>query len=335
MSDEKDIPCQVKGETLIREKFNFIDSFDGPKTIPELCGWVGESHKELLREAFDFLNPSGAAGFEIKGSAPIEGARSLLWETARKILGTDTPNYPQATADCTAFSAKNCTEYLQFYPIANGERAVFKRTFPPYFYGASRVLIGQKRLGYQGGSLGVWQAQAAMKYGALAIDSPQCPSYSGKISDQWGINGPPDDLIPIGQEHLVKNTALIRSWDELVMALLNGYPVSVCSSVGFSMLPDQEGFHERGPQWNHAMTCIGVNNGTIKGKRQYAAILNNWGDVHGNLVDFDSCEPWPKGTLRVQRKDIEDMLAANDSYAYSIFSGFPAQDPGRDKFTFI
>lgn len=57
----------------------------------------------------------------------------------------------------------------------------------------------------------------------------------------------------------------------------------------------------------------------------YAIILNNWGDVHGQLKDFDDSSDLPVGVLRVRRKDAEAHIDAGETYAWSQFDGFPEQ----------
>lgn len=315
---------------LDRDKFDFIQTPAGLINKTKLCGWAGHNHPELLREAFNMI--ATVKPFQIKGARPIAGMRSMLWEIGRKVLGQDTPNYPQQTSDCVSFSAKNAIEYVQFYPLANANRTIFKQVFPPYLYSCGRMFIGNGVLGGDGGSLGVWQAEAVKKYGTISIDAIGCPPYSGAIADEWGQNEPSAELVSIGKTHIVKSTYPINTWDELVTALTNGYPVTVASNVGFEMLPQADGFHHVDKEWMHSMTIIGVDNNE---KDPYSCILNQWGDNHGLIRDFTSDEHWPVGTLRVRKDDTEKMLAANDSFTYGSFEVFLAQDLPRDVFNFL
>lgn len=314
-----------------RDDFTFIDTFSGPKTALELCGWAAKDNPELLRDAFDMIGDNFPR-LSIKGSRPIKGARSMLWEVGRKVLGADTPNYPQEIGDCVSFGAKNAIEYVQFYPIANEARTIFKRVFPPYLYGCGRVFIGNGQLGRSDGSLGIWQAKAVMQYGTIPIDTPNCPPYSGRIAKDWGASGPPDQFVTVGKEHIIKSAALVKTWDDVVTALVNGYPVTIASNVGFDMSPRSDGFNHYSTNWGHQMCIVGADN---EYQTPYACILNSWGDAHGAIKDFKTGEIWPKGTLRVLRKDIETILSEGDSFAYSAFDGFPAQELPREFFDFI
>jgi intein/homing endonuclease len=236
---------------LDRDKFVFIETPDGPKPHTELCGWAGTIRPDLFRESFNMI--AAFPRLRIKGSRPITGARSMLWEVGRKVLGKDTPNYAQEIGDCVSFGAKNAIEYVQFYPIANGQANTFKQVFPPYLYGCGRVLIGGGKMGNEDGSLGSWQAQAVMKYGTIPLDADGCPAYSGQVAKSWGYRGAPDNFVTIGKTHIVKSAALVSTWDELCTALVNGYPVTIASDVGFDMKERSDGFFHNSTSWGHQL----------------------------------------------------------------------------------
>jgi hypothetical protein len=62
----------------------------------------------------------------------------------------------------------------------------------------------------------------------------------------------------------------------------------------------------------------------------HAGIENNWGACHGDLVDFRTKERWPTGRHRVRCKDVEDMLAYEDSFAYTGVDTWAAPDVASD-----
>jgi len=57
----------------------------------------------------------------------------------------------------------------------------------------------------------------------------------------------------------------------------------------------------------------------------YFGILNSWGDVHGQLLDFDDQSPWPVGMLRVKAVTVDAMIRQEDSFAFSASDGFPGE----------
>ena len=86
------------------------------------------------------------------------------------------------------------------------------------------------------------------------------------------------------------------------------------------MEASSDGFHRQTTNWGHQMMIFFVDETYKNGEDPYCLILNNWGDVHGHLKDFDNPdETLPLGCLRVRRKDIEKHLAAQESYAYGEF----------------
>lgn len=307
----------------------FVMSPAGVHTVDELCGWAGKpiergGRPDLMEEAFALWSSDNKVRSLIKGLPYQAGGRSMLWEVGRKMLGTDPPNFPQERGCCVGFAAKNVIEYMQFYPLMNGQRIKWTRIFPPYLYGCGRVFIGKGQMGQQDGSIAAWQAEAVKQYGAISIDAEGCPPYSGSISEKWGYTpGPPENFITLGKEHLVKSYAAVSTWEDVIAALMNGYPCSVASNVGFDMVPRADGFNHYSTHWGHNLSIIGVDDDPGD---PYACVLNSWSDVHGQIKDFRTGEIWPIGTLRVRKADILAILAENDSFAYSAFDGFPEQE---------
>lgn len=296
-----------------------------------LRGWVGKAPAELSYQSVRQL----LFDFRISGQTrETSGRKAMLYQVVRKVLGKDTLNYAQQIGDCTSFGAKNAVEYVQCCEILGGQRDEFSPVFPPYFYGASRVLIGHGQMGNEDGSSGAWTAAAAQKYGVLSSEEPDVPSYSGSVARQWGATGPPDQFVSLAQPHPVQSTARVQTWDDVVAALVNGYPLTVASNQGFQMEAAPDGFHHPGSQpWPHQMCVIGVDETY---EIPYVVILNSWGDVHGQLTDFQTGENLPVGVLRVKRDVFEpNMLDAGEVYAYSQFIGFPEQNLDESLFQTI
>lgn len=234
-----------------------------------------------------------------------------------------------AVHNCVSFGAKNALEKLECIEIVQGgEREEFHPIFPPFFYGTGRVFVGKAELGpNEDGSSGSWMAAAVMKYGALRSDEAGVPTYSGQVARKWGYKpGPPANFVDVAKTFLVKSAARLRSFDEVVAAIANGYPVTIASNQGFNMMPSSTGFHEPGREpWPHQMCIIGAD---TKYKTPYGIIENNWGDSHGRLKDFDDMHDLPIGCLRVRAEIIDRMVKSGEAFAYSAFSGFPSKDDG-------
>ena len=324
----------------------------------ELCGWLEKRKPGIAKEQFDLLDSRGVfAQLHIRGQTmPTAGRKMMLYSLARKVLGKDTLNYPQQIGDCVSFGAKNATEYVTCTQILAKAQAIhgddvaavaayvaaarikFRPIFPPYYYGTGRVYVGGGQMGNQEGSLGSWMAEAVQKYGALFSDEPGVPAYSGKVAAAWGDPNPGPDLDKwkdFASGYPVKAVAQVKSWDDLVKAITNGYPCPTASNVGYDMEASSDGFHRQTTDWGHQMCIIGVDETYQNGNEPYGIILNNWGDVHGHLKDFDNGEDLPVGVIRARRTDIEKHIAAGETYAYSAFQGFPEQQLDKQLFMLV
>lgn len=300
--------------------------------VKHLCGWPGGDLVKREVAAMAAHLPK----FHVTGAGPDDwkGKRRMLFEVNRKVLGEDTPNYPQEIGDCTSFAAKNVMEHVQCAQILlDGRNEKFRPVFPSYFYGCSRVYIGGSKI-WGDGSLGVWTQEAAKKYGVLASDDQGVPPYSGRVAKDWGRTGPPEGVVPTAQKHIVKTTAKVMEVADLANALYHGYPLSVCSNQGFDMSASSDGFHHPRGAWGHAMAVVGYEDHATLGL--YFIILNSWGDQFGRLKDFTTGEDLPVGVLRVRANVLDSMLKADggDSFAYSQFDGYPGNGPAIDKALF-
>ncbi len=291
-----------------------------------LCGWLGVKYPELVKSEFDMLKARGAfLDFFIENQTEAtDGTKTMLYDVTRKVLGKDTENYPQEIGDCVSFGAKNAAEYLQALDILlRGVSEKWRPVFPSYYYGTMRNYVGQNQIGSEDGGMGSWMAEAVQKYGTLFSDEQNVPKYSGLIAKRWGDSRASDDLDiwkPTAINYLVKGAAQIKNWADLVASIKNGYPCPTASDIGYNMEASSDGFHRQTTSWGHQMCFIGVDDNA---KDPYAIILNNWGDVHGHLKDFDTGDNLPLGVLRVRRKDAEKHINAEETYAYSKMQGFP------------
>jgi len=287
-------------------------------------GWVGRNNPDLVKSQFDLLKGSFRDLQITKSTRDSKGARAMLYEVTRKVLGKDTDNYAQEIGDCVSFGAKNAIEYLEATEkLMKGDREAWNPIFPPYLYGIGRVFVGKGQFDGDEGSLGSWMADAVIKYGVLRNNFEGVPTYSGKVAKKWGDSpGPDKKFVDEGKTHPVKSAALVKNWDALVTAITNGYPCTTASDVGYNMEASSDGFHRQTDNWGHQMCFIGVDDNATD---PYAIILNSWGDAHGHLKDFKTGELLPIGVLRVRRKDAEKHLREQETFAYSNFDGFPEQ----------
>ena len=287
----------------------------------DLCGWAGQD-RALLKEANDSLP------YNLKQPLRIYGAtiprRMMLFEIIKKLSGRYIDTGTQLIGDCVSWGGhKHPLEYLQLMQTALGNPQDFKYIYSPYGYGCGRVFVGNGSINGDG-SIGAWQSQANIVYGSVPSDLEGLPSYSANVARNFGwYSSSLNPWIDQGKLHIVKSSAKVTTWDQLVDAIDNLYPVAICSDVGFTMNQQSDGFHHREGIWGHCMMIAGVD---PEYKDPYACILNSWGDAHGEIKDFVTGESWPQGTLRVRKSDIEAILEQDDSFAYSGYNGFPSQE---------
>ena len=292
-----------------------------------LFGWNGPRESQETWAAFD---PNDEQRFQ--KLAPIstyrnsDGERMVFWNFTEKLLGKHIVNIPQEIGDCVSWGMRNACDCLACFEIVKlGDGEEYKPSFPPYFYGISRVQIGGGRLGGSDGSLGIWAAKGVKEYGVLPTDD-LTSSYNGQIAKKWGSSGPPADKISEGKKHLIQEFARVRSYDELKQALMNGYPATIASMRGFNMQlqfdPDTNKHWFTGrDSWPHQMAILGIDDNP---KRPGVFRMNSWGDnAHGPQKDG------PLGGGWQDANDIDKELRDNgtECIVYSAFNGFPAQSP--------
>lgn len=236
----------------------------------------------------------------------------------------------QGIGDCVSWGWGGATETLLAIAFLEGESSRWESVATESIYGGSRVEAQGKTFGgWSDGSYGSAAAKWMKGWGAAyRLPYPECnvdlTRYDAGRAKQWGAygNGGRDDQGRLDEQckaHPVKSTALVKTWDEAVAALKNGYPIAVCSSIGFSNVRDSDGFARAGPTWHHCMYF----NGYRGGKRPGLLCTNSWGK-------FNSGPKWPAdqpdGSFWVDKSTVERMLAGNgypDSFALSNHVGFP------------
>lgn len=200
------------------------------------------------------------------------------------------------------------------------------RTIEASLYGFSRVEARGLRVNTGGdGSTGFGAAKAIREFGSLhyGVDyGGTVIPESGKAQRdrEWGRTGVPDELEPFAKERRCSEVTLATTFEQAAAAIQNGYPVVVCSGVGFTMVRDDEGFCRASGTWMHCMVFAGVR----WGKRPGLLCFNSWGDSNTKgrhypetmPVTAQSCSFW------VDAATCTRMLSGKDSYVYAGYSGF-------------
>jgi hypothetical protein len=290
------------------------------------CGWSRDSSAlpNFLKsqEQPYFAEQAGA----IKGTG--RDKQVILWPLLEKVTGSPFQPHFQDIGDCVSHGTGLMVDTLTAVQIAlhgKNERWI-NECSTEAIYAGSRVEIGGGRL-RSDGSMGVWAGEWVKKYGVLlrgVYGDIDVREYRSDLAKSWGApgRGVPDELEPIARQHPVQTVTLIQSWEECCDSIANGYPISVCSGVGFNTQRDSDGFLSRGHRpWYHCMGIWGIDS---KSKREGGCIVNSWG---ANWVTGPEHKlGTPPGCFWADAKIIDTMLSQGDSIALSNFQGHPRQD---------
>lgn len=189
-------------------------------------------------------------------------------------------------------------------------------------YGLGREAAGM--LGSAGdGCYGSAMARAVMQMGTLycmKYESHDLTEYDQTRCRQFGRNGVGERLKAEAIKHPVRSTVRVKDAESAWSLIGNGYPINVCSNVGFKTKRDKEGICQPSGNWNHSMAVI-ARRTTSSGKRVFI-ILNSWGD-NWNYGPYWEDMPW--GSFGVEFEVFNRMCKQGDTFAYSELEGFVPQ----------
>jgi hypothetical protein len=191
-------------------------------------------------------------------------------------------------------------------------------------YAFSRVEVrGSRNLGGDG-SYGGAAAKAVTKYGTLhyGIDygsGDRFDDNSGSREKEWGRDGVPDRLEPFAAKHKVSTVALVTTFEDTARSIQNGYPVALCSGMGFSMTL-RDGYMTPMGSWAHCQMAAAV-----KWEPEPAIlVVNSWGDCYSGTYDTKLPPQFQRSAGWVKAKDFTRMIGpGEDSFALSGYAGFP------------
>jgi hypothetical protein len=269
-----------------------------------LGGWLDGPERHQMARAF---RPFAQAAPHLM-TVPAPGTDILLYKALKEAAGGNYPDYPaQTIGDCVGQGHGHGNDLLQAVEISLGETTqVWQPTCTEFIYATSREVAGI--LGRQDGSYGSAAVKAMTTLGM--VSRPMLgdhPDYDGNRAKQWGYSGAPADLKAKALAFKLGTAALVGTWDELVAALTNGYPVTICSNQGFTLDRDSQGFCRAKGSWGHCMMIGGV-----RFDRPGALIFQSWGsDTPSGPTALDQ----PSYSFWADRAVVERILSAGDSWA--------------------
>jgi hypothetical protein len=279
-----------------------------------LCGWRGVDAIQLaFKSQFNSLRHVAPHLF---GAPPPTGP-VLLYKAWTDVLGVY-PDYPsQQIGDCVSFGHGHGHDLLQCVEISLGSTVQYRETDTEFLYGAAREVAGILDSG--DGCYGAAAVKAMTTVGMVSREMTAPDGvYSGDRAKAWGATGPPRALELRAASYKLGEAALVSTWDELVAAITNGYPVTICTDAGFVLTRDADGFCAESGVWGHCMLISAV-----RFDRPGALILQSWGPdepTGPTVLDQPSWSFWAEQSV------IESILDEGDSWALSRSPGFAARE---------
>lgn len=251
---------------------------------------------------------------------------ALLYQCAVKVTGKVLPAHDQdGTGCCVGEGTTGALELAQCVNIAlDGRAATYKPVSAAATYALAREVGGY--LGQGDGSTGADAAKAITTLGTVSCEDAKDDNTTGtphaRLAKKWGASGLPKDLKALAKNAICRTASQVDSAEEIRAALLNGYPVMICSDVGFEgkggFKRDADGFCYPGGSWPHCMYVAGYRK-----DRKAFLIIQSWGQnvpPGPKTLDQPDCSFW------IEWSAMERIARQRDSYALSSYDGFPARE---------
>lgn len=279
-----------------------------------LCGWRNDGgHHAIAKTMPTFRQVAKSLAISPKTSSPV-----LLYSAWKDVLGKY-PDYPaQEIGDCVSFGHGHGNDLLQCIEIRLGGLGSYEETDTEFIYSTARSVAGM--LGSdEDGCYGAAAVKAMTTIGEVSREQLGADGvYSGDRARAWGKTGVPAELVAKASPYRLGSAALVSTWNELVGAIGNGYPVTICTDQGFKLQRDPDGFCKASGTWGHCMLIAG-----IRFDREGACIIQSWGpDQPEGPTALDQ----PSFSFWAERDVIERILAEGDSWALCKAPFFKARD---------
>jgi hypothetical protein len=285
-------------------------------------GWMGiDETQKMFASQFGQLRKVAPHLF----GAPPQVDPVLLYKAYQTVLGGWPPYVAQQIGDCTGEGHGHAVDVLQCVEIALGADATFRETDTEFIYAAGRMVAGILGEGDGGYGAAVCKAITSVGIVTRAMLGPVDGVYSGTRAKSWGATGPPAAVLAVAKAYKLGMAALVSTWDELVAAVTNGYPVTICCDQGFTETRDAQGFVAPDGTWGHCMLIAG-----LRFDRPGACVLQSWGpEQPTGPTDLGQ----PDWSFWVDRSSVEAILGEGDSWALSKAPAFfPRQLPDAWKY---
>lgn len=279
---------------------------------------------EDVRETMAYLESQPKGIFSepnIKGSG--KGKRALLWQY---VLHFDPVAFEekQTTGDCVSHGSRGARDVTRATAIlANNE------PWDYYNRGATEPTYGAR--GHSGQGMSPARASRFERdTGFLSREDHgvvDLSVYNSSIGTGWGSRGVPDDVKELCSRNKVNHIRLIKSQEDLMDAMFNGYAAHSGQSAAWASSPSSRNVHERkSPGWNHDMAIVGYDDTLEFWPFRVWFIQNSWGKFNRPVKDWPSVYPTqPPGMIVTSADDFDVCVRSNDCWVYGGIDGYPPQ----------
>jgi hypothetical protein len=297
--------------------------FDGPEDLVhayQFGGLAGYVPSPADKDQFQETNPVKA--FSSPGSG--KGKRALLFGYVRA-LDPGAFSERQTEPDCVSHGSRNardCSRATGILLAGKAEEWIVRTATEPT-YGAR---------GHGGGGMSPARASRFERdVGFLARKKfdgvVDLSSYDGAIGARWGRGGVPEDVRALCNRNKVGTIALVRTMDDAMDALFNGYGIHSGQMAAWSDRPNYKNIHGRvSPGWAHDMATVGYDDTKEFWPFRVWFVANSWGRWNQPVQDWPSSFPEQvPGMIVTDDAGFSDCVEAEDMWAYSDVQGFPAR----------
>lgn len=311
---------------------------------PRLTGYVPnpEGTKEFLKTLPNPEIRMAGPRLEIRAGEPV-----FLYKALYRAWDSLHPSGPkwrvgrQGIGDCVSWGFAHAADIHLAVMFVLGDSSEWRPAATEAIYGGSRVEArGKTQAGYSDGSYGAAAAKWLIEWGVVfrepynlksgLVDLTKYDSNRAKEWGNYGCGGQRDggELDEFARKHPIRNVALVKNFDGAASAIQSGYPVAVCSNVGFTYTRDSKGFARASGSWSHCMCFIAV-----RFNPDGLLCLNSWGPdwITGPVYPDDQ----PEGSFWVDKETVNRMLSQGDSFAVSGYEGFPPRKLEHDKWVLL
>ena len=297
-----------------------------------------EARQELLQS---FAYPDGMAAASLFGFAGSGADKLWLpYLPAYKHWPKMWPCPGQTTGDCVSHAGKNAALVLIGVEVELGEPdpttgnvegwPVVTEEAEAQGVVACENIYGARGHGGQGANCSTLQRYVTSKggimlrqnYPELGVDFTR---YNASYGIRWGSRGVPDDVTAEGAKHQIRTGTDCQNHEVCRDFVANGYPIWVCSGLGWSSSRDENGYSRRTTRWSHSWDVIGYDD-RPETKQKYGfplfLYLHDWGRWNsGGRRIMGTNEDIPEGCFWADAR----LLDQCDCVAMSNFNGFPAR----------